>query len=338
MPKQRTSRAVSPRIDDVARLAGVSAQTVSNVVNERGGYSDDTRRRVLNAMTRTGYRPNRAAQQLRTRRSRQIGFPLGRGDDEPDQFVLTFLKALAGAAQPSSHRIVVFACDRDDTATLQHWVDTGELDAFAFCAVSPGDPRTRLLTDLRVPFSVMGRTAADEPQTWVDTDGRAAMTTIVDYLVGKGHSSFAYLGHRSPAHWTIERRQGVSVALAGHGLRLAPQARLVGSLRSLGRRIDELLTSRSSPTALIADSDSLALLAMGRARALGMRVGTDVAVTGFQSGLYLGAADPPLTAIRIPVEAAAGHVVGRLVREVESGPTGLPGLILPTSLTVGRSA
>jgi len=64
------------RIVDVAREAGVSAQTVSNVVNDRVGFSEETRQRVLTAVRRTGYRPNRAARNLRTRRSGQLGLHL----------------------------------------------------------------------------------------------------------------------------------------------------------------------------------------------------------------------------------------------------------------------
>jgi DNA-binding LacI/PurR family transcriptional regulator len=176
----------------------------------------------------------------------------------------------------------VFACDKDDTATLHHWVRTGELDAFAFCAVSPGDPRTRLL---------------------------------------------AYLGHRGDAHWTVERREGVKSALVTHGVRLPAKAKLIGSLETSGRRVDALLTAPKPPTAVITDSDSMALLAMSRARGLGLTIGTDVAVTGFQSGLFDGALDTPLTAIRIPVEDAARRVVERLVLELEAGPTSVPGVL-----------
>ena len=99
----------------MAKLAGVSRQTVSNVVNERGGFSDETRDKVLQVIAETGYKPNRAARQLRTNRSRHIGFPLHTGHVDPrNPFTLLFLKAVADAIKPLGHSLIVFACGDDD--------------------------------------------------------------------------------------------------------------------------------------------------------------------------------------------------------------------------------
>ena len=80
----RTDRG-AVNIIDVAHLAGVSRQTVSNVVNDRGGFSEETRSKVLRVIAETGYKPNRAARQLRTNRARHIGFPLHTGHVRPAQ-------------------------------------------------------------------------------------------------------------------------------------------------------------------------------------------------------------------------------------------------------------
>ena len=95
-------------IIDVAHLAGVSRQTVSNVVNERGGFSEETRSKVLRVIAETGYKPNRAARQLRTNRSRHIGFPLHTGHVDPrNPFTMLFLKAVADAMKPLGHSLIV---------------------------------------------------------------------------------------------------------------------------------------------------------------------------------------------------------------------------------------
>ena len=125
-------------IIDVAHLAGVSRQTVSNVVNERGGFSEETRSKVLRVIADTGYKPNRAARQLRTNRSRHIGFPLHTGHIDPrNPFTMLFLKAVADALKPLEHSLIAFACGDHDEDTFRAWARSGEIDGFVFDRVSP---------------------------------------------------------------------------------------------------------------------------------------------------------------------------------------------------------
>ena len=113
---------VAPSIIDVARLAGVSRQTVSNAVNDRGGFSETTRSKVLQVIAETRYEPNRAARQLRTNRSRHIGFPLHTGHIDPrNPFTMLFLKAVADAVKPLGHSLIVFACGDENVDTFRSW-------------------------------------------------------------------------------------------------------------------------------------------------------------------------------------------------------------------------
>lgn len=327
------------RIVDVARVAGVSPQTVSNVVNERGGFAEPTRRKVLSAIALTGYKPNRAARQLRTQRTRHIGFPLqGRHPDPRNGFTLSFLKQVTAAARLSGHRIMVLTCEDGDSETFESWARDGEVDGFIFCYVTPGDYRTRILTALDVPFWVLGRTHPSEPQTWVDIDNRGAMASLVDYLVATGHSRIGYVGEAGTAHWTTERLEGARERLRAHGLDLVSEAVVRGSVEAVGAHLDELFASRHRPTALLTDSDAMAVQSVWRARAQGLRVGSDVAVTGFGAGLLEWLVDPPLTRVRIPMARIAEEVVSGLLRTVEGTPGPDRGVLVPTELVVARNA
>lgn len=316
----------------------MSSQTVSNVINDRGGFTPVTRARVEAAIADTGYLPNRAARQLRTRRSRQIGFPLDlRHPGERNEFTLAFLEAVANAARPSHHRIVVFACERGDADTLEHWLSTDDLDGFVFCGVSPGDVRTGVLAAHGVPFVVMGRTSPDEPQTWVDVDDRGGMGAIVDHLVERGHRTFGYVGHDAEHHWSVERLEGVRTALDRHGLRLADDATIIGEFEDVSSGIESMLAAPGRPSAVITDSDLTAIFTTGHARALGLEVGVELAVTGFDGGPLDELLQSRLTAVRIPIQTVADLVVERLVRELEHGPTGEPGTFVAPDLRLGTS-
>ncbi len=224
-------------IIDVAKLAGVSRQTVSNVVNERGGFSDETRDKVLRVIAETGYKPNRAARQLRTNRSRHIGFPLHTGHVDPrNPFTLLFLKAVADAIKPLGHSLIVFACGDDDRETFRSWARSGEIDGFVFDRVVPGDYRTRVLAELGVPFSVMGRTGEAEAQSWVDTDSRSGMMSLVDYLVGRGRRRFAFVDNGGSEPWVVDRVAAAAERVAEHGLALPESMVVRGDYDVLARR------------------------------------------------------------------------------------------------------
>jgi DNA-binding LacI/PurR family transcriptional regulator len=326
-------------IIDVARLAGVSRQTVSNVVNERGGFSNETRDKVLQVIAETGYKPNRAARQLRTNRSRHIGFPLHTGHVDPrNPFTLLFLKAVADAIKPLGHSLIVFACGDDDRETFRSWARSGEIDGFVFDRVVPGDYRTRVLAELGVPFSVMGRTGEGEAQSWVDTDSRSGMMSLVDYLVGRGRRRFAFVDNGGAEPWVADRVNAAAERVAEHGLELPPWAVLrEGDYAVLGDQLDKLLMRDDRPDAIIAGSDVLALLAASRIREAGLRVGVDVGVTGFDGGMQGWLVDETLTTVRIPASRVAELLVSRLMAMLDGAPPPELGLVLPTELVIGTS-
>lgn len=327
------------RIVDVARVAGVSPQTVSNVVNGRGGYTDETRLRVLAAVQQTGYRPNRAARQLRTRRAKQIAFCLeGSNLEAQNPFTISLLRAVVETARLSGHRILVFTWDPDHPEEFESWVRAGDADGYLYANATPGDPRAAILAAADQPFVVMGRTLPSEPQSWVDIDNRSSIASMVDYLVAKGHRRFGYVGDDGTKHWSVERREGARDRLADHGLLLPDESVLIGDYDTISDRLDEMLPSPRRPSAILTSSDTLAALVGMRARSHGLQIGRDIAVTGFDGGLLDWVLDPPLTTLRIPVDRVADLMVTRLLREIDEGPTEEPGIILETELVVGGSA
>jgi DNA-binding LacI/PurR family transcriptional regulator len=88
----------------------------------------------------------------------------------------------------------------------------------------------------------------------------------------------------------------------------------------------------------VTGSDVLAAVAVNAAQSLGLAVGRDVAVTGFDGGFVQQLTEPVLTSVRIPVEVIAAELIDRCLRELDEGPTGEPGLVVPTELALGGSA
>ncbi|MCW6003302.1 LacI family transcriptional regulator [Micromonospora sp. CPCC 205371] len=330
-----------PSIIDVARLAGVSRQTVSNVLNGRKAYfSDDTHARVTAAMEALSYRPSRAAQSMRSRRTMQIGYHMfGEQLEAVNGFTLTFLQALIKAAAHEGYHIVVFTHHEDDPLQVfRDLVARRGVDAFIVSESQVDDPRARLLAGSGVPFASFGRLAPDLPQQWVDVDNVAGIMELVDYLVAAGHREYAYVGAGGGEYWKRERLEGVKLGLAKHGLRLPADAVVHGSDSEIRDKVRDLLSRDRLPTVIVTSSDAVAAVVVNVCNSAGLRVGVDIAVTGFDGGAIGLLTEPPLTSVRIPVEKIAAELIARCQAELRAGPTGGPGVLVPTEIVRGGSA
>ncbi|MFE2757837.1 LacI family DNA-binding transcriptional regulator [Actinosynnema sp. NPDC059335] len=328
-------------IVDVAAAAGVSRQTVSNVLNGRDEYySTATYEKVTSAMRALGYQPNRAAQTLRSRRTNQLGYHIfGEQLDRAQGFTLHFLQSLVKAASDVDHQVLVFTHRRDDPlGVFKDLVARHAVDAIILSESTVEDERARFLADSRIPFACFGRLAPDLPQRWVDVDNAAGMREIVDLLVTEGHRRFAYLGADGDQYWKLDRLDGVVRRLAHHGIRLPKTSVFRGPDSGVRRRARQLLTGKNPPSAIVTGSDAVAAVVVNVAHSLGLRVGDDVAITGFDGGAVGLVTEPTLTGARIPVERISHELVARCLRQVEHGHDDEPGLLLPTDLVRGGSA
>jgi DNA-binding LacI/PurR family transcriptional regulator len=327
-------------INDVARLARVSRQTVSNVLNNRTGYSEDTRARVLRAIEELDYQPHRAARSLRSRRTMQLGYHMpGEQLAAENAFVLGFIQALVRGAADRGYHVLVFTERDDELEVFRELVAIRAVDGFILSGSRIDDPRARYLHEAGVPFAMFGRTAPGLPQTWVDIDSVAAVSSAVDYLVDRGHEAFAYLGYGFDNYWDVERLEGFRKGLADHGIRVAE--RNVVEVRTLGAlhgQVLRLLGRKRRPTAIVSGSDMLAAVAVNAVGSLGLRVGKDVAVTGVDGGFVQQITEPVLTSVRVPVDRIAAELISCCLREIDEGPTGTHGILIPTEIVPGGSA
>lgn len=326
-------------IVDVAAAAGVSRQTVSNVLNGRAEYySDVTYERVTAAMRSLGYRPNRAAQTLRSRRTMQLGYHIfGEQLDRAQGFTLHFLQSLVKAAADVDHQVLVFTHRRDDQlGVFRDLVARQAVDAVVLSESSVDDERARFLAGSGIPFACFGRLVPDLPQRWVDVDNVAGMHAVVDMLVAHGHRRFAYLGSDGDQYWKTERLAGFTDRLADHGIRLPETSVYRGPDQGVRQRARRLLTGENPPHAIVTSSDAVGAVVVNVVHSLGLEPGADVAITGFDGGGL--PVEPTLTSARIPVERISRELVARCLRQIEHGRDDEPGLLLPVELVRGGSA
>ena len=308
-----------PTLMTVARAAGVSRQTVSNVLNAPGRVQPLTRDRVQAVIDDLGYRPSLAARQLRTRRSRTLGLRMEPERDGINGTVLDrFLHAVVDGAQESGYRVLLYVADDDEAETRAHagLLDTAQVDAFVLTSTHHGDPRTAWLAQRGVAFSVFGRPWGEPAPVhpWVDVDGAAGTRAATEHLLAAGHRRIAFVGWPSGSGVGDDRRAGWRQALVAAGLDPTegelPEQRCPDGVDAGERAARALLSRPDAPTALVCASDSLALGAMPVARA------ARCAVVGFDDTPVAAAVG--LSSVRQPLAAAARAALRHVLDELET--------------------
>ena len=323
----------------MARVAAVSRQTVSNVLNGSGRVGDAARARVLDAVATLGYQPHHGARSMRSRRTMQFAYVLPRVQLFPGNYIMQqFLQSLAAASAQNGYSMVIVVPDGDPRDDIRRLIASRSVDAFLLSELQPDDPRVELLAEAGMPFACFGRTGPALPQHWVDIDNRAAVAGAVEHVLARGFERIAFLGYRSANHWDLERAAGFQARLGEHGIS-ASQELLVDDT-SARRKIRSLLTASRPdlrPDAIVTGSDRLAGVVYSVAAELRLRIGQDLAVTGFDGSAAAAMVHPRLTSVAIPVDDIARRVVARALKQLDHGPDHDPGEVMPARLRLGES-
>ncbi|MEU9040953.1 MULTISPECIES: LacI family DNA-binding transcriptional regulator [unclassified Kitasatospora] len=199
-------------IEEVARAAGVSRQTVSNALNAPHRVRPATLDRVTAAIRELGYQPDQSARSLRSGARRTLGY-LAPVDDplDPNPLMAGFLEALVDAAGAEGQRVLLFRAAPpagNPAAAIDELVAARQVDGLVLADVLADDARIAHVARLGVPFVSFGRTGPGEPQHWVDIANDAAMAAVVRHLAALGHRRIGYLGAAEDLPWMAARRAG----------------------------------------------------------------------------------------------------------------------------------
>lgn len=252
----------APTVDDVALAAGVSRQTVSNVLNAPDIVKPATRERVTRAIAELGYRPHAAARRLRMQRSSTIGIHLDPYAGGISGVVLDrFIHALTERASDRGMRMLVYAArsPEEELARLADLTEAGEVDAVVITGTFHGDPRTGWLSERQIPFVSFGRPwGADDVDApahlWVDVDGAAGTRAATVHAMRTAGPRVAFLGWPSGSGTGDDRERGWREALGSGGLRL-----VVTESVALARDATAAALREHELDAIVCVSDSLAV-------------------------------------------------------------------------------
>jgi len=331
----RTARRREPTIADVARLAGVSAQTVSRTATGAEVVSPETRERVLQAMEQLGYSPNRAARALRNGRYGTIGL-LAHDFHRTGEALTT--DAVLHAARAEDYTVTLLTVPTADTgdwvpaaARLQHQSIDGLIIIRA-----EGGSADRIALPPRFPVAVSDSRAAGL-YPCVVADEALSMRTAVEHLLQLGHRVVHHIAGPADSEPARLRTLGWRGALDDLGI--VPPKPIVGDWTvESGYVAGQILAADLGVTAVVCANDEMAIGLIAALHETGRSVPTDVSVVGFDDIALSRYTAPALTTVRQDFQRM-GSELFRLVLDQVRGrsPQETPHVIVPTELIVRGS-
>ncbi|NUP41895.1 MAG: LacI family DNA-binding transcriptional regulator [Streptomyces sp.] len=339
-PKARRRRnfaGARPVMDDVARLAGVSKQTVSRVLNDHPSVRPETREAVTQAMRSLGYRPSRSARSLASGRTRMLGVI---SFDAARYGPASVLTAINTAAQEAGYLVSSIALDTADQDTVVRAVDRLSAEgADGVIAIAPQRQVGRALADARLdtPLVVLENDVAGGVSA-VTADSRTGARKATEHLLGLGHRTVWHIA--GPAGWTSADQRLASWRETLEAVGADVPEPLFGDWSAdSGHDLGRLLARRPDVTAVFASNDQMALGALHALHEAGRSVPDEVSVVGYDDIPEAAHLLPPLTTVRTDFAEIGTRSLRLLLNRVEGGTEPVPvEPLVPVELVVRRSS
>jgi len=306
---------VATTIKDIARRAGVSAATVSKVLNRKDEFiSEKTRQKILSLVNELNYTPNSIARSLIKRSSRVIGIIV---PDILNAYFTELVRACDEAARERGYATILCNSDSDpekETAHLTFLASHG-VDGIILAA-SDLIPDAKILARLKIPVVSMDREIPDLDclAARIDTDYEKGAFLSTSHLIRGGHKRIAFISGSPTASNTKIRRAGYERAHREAGLKIDPSLIECGAFNHrFGLMATRTLLDRTRFSAISCMSDMLAMGAMTALRERGLRVPDDCAVLGFDNIYIAPLLVRPLSTIERRISEAGSLAIGALI-------------------------
>jgi DNA-binding LacI/PurR family transcriptional regulator len=305
-------------IKEVARRAGVSIGTVSNVLNRPELVATTTRQRVLDAINELGYVRNDSARQLRAGHSRQIALVVL---DVTNPFFTDVVRGAEAAAE--DHGVMVVVCNSGEDAHREHrHLELLEEQRVRGVLITPVDesPNSRLeqLIQRGTPVVLVDRGSGRHSRCSVAVDDVLGGRLAGEHLVEQGHRHIAFVGGPMSIAQVHDRHAGFAEAIGEQAdVSVVPTPNLtVASGRAAATQI-ATSDPEDRPTAVFCANDLLALGVLQEMTQRGLRVPQDVAIVGYDDIEFAAAAAVPLSSVRQPREQLGRTAAALLLEEIE---------------------
>jgi len=335
-------------IRDVAQRAGVSVQTVSNVLHEKAFVKPETQLRVRQVIEELNYHPSRVAQGMRRQSSQTIGFFVS--DPSPrslaDPFHGEVMAGISDAARSYGYSLLIDRPEIDDELPAQNFLNpflTRRVDAAVITLTGVTGRHAAIVDELvraEVPFAILEQDAAGQNAYSVQGANYEGAHLATMTLLEQGHQRVAFLDSAQMWPAVDQRYRGYEAAMRERGFArqmqtlTSPNWTVEGGAVAMTRLLD---SGKPRPTAVLAGNDVLAIGAMHAIRAKGLRIPGDVAVIGFDDFEFAHYVDPPLSTVRLPAYDMGRRAAEVLIDHLQGKAADERRIVLSTELILRQS-
>jgi len=322
------------RIEDVAKLAGVSITTVSRVINKVPTVTEDNRKKVDEAVRKLKFRPDVTAQRLAKGVNYTIGLVIPRY--EGIFFSFFAMEIIRG---------VGIACEGLKLDLLLHIsngrtpVNLGNMGGVIFADILGNEKDLTIALEDNIPCIVINNAADTIPVNYIAVDNLGGAKKAVEYLVNIGHRRIATITGDPITQAGVQRLEGYKSILEKSGIPIREEYIIKGDYSRRSARIatERFLKLKEQPTAIFAASDDMALESLEVILEKGLRVPEDISVLGFDDNPSCLYGPVTLTTVKQPLFQMAQEAVKELHKIISGKTKTLVKKILPAELVIRES-
>ena len=307
-------------IKDVSKDAAVSIKTVSRVINNEENVAKATKAKVLLSVKKLGFKPNKSAQSLRSKKSYMLALLY----DNPNKSYLADVQSgIFNACKNTGYNLVIQECDHKSNELkndIVQFVEDFKIDGLIITPpLSDMAEFLKNLDNYQIEYSVIAPSTLNTESLYVSSNDYEAAFTITSQIIKHGHKDIGFIkGH--PKHSASHLRfNGYLDAMKSHGIEKNDQWIKQGNF-SFKSGFDagvEIFHSEKIPTAIFASNDSMAAGIMKSAQMKGMKVPNDLSLAGFDDSPIAHQIWPALTTVKQPVEKMAAHAAKILIAKFD---------------------
>lgn len=336
---------MSVTIRDVAQLAGVSASTVSRVLNCKGAISEETKKRIYDAMEELKYVPNDFARSFANGSPRTVALVIDVTD--PGAYSNNFFNNTVFGIETAAHRRDYSLMITNGSRTsgglsgVERLILGKKVDGVVFPISLVSREFIRRVEELSFPCVILGRAEDVGAETsWLDINNTQAGVIAVRHLVSKGYRRIGYLGGPESDLFSCDRLSGCCRELDACGLSVDSSFILhskAGNIDEVIAQVTGLLTTENRPDAMACGSDMLALGAQRAAQRLGLRVPEDFGVLSFDDTAVTALAEPGITSIIVDTFELGVQAAEILIDQIENPEASIRQTMLSTKIAARAS-
>ncbi|MBO7748592.1 LacI family DNA-binding transcriptional regulator [Paenibacillus sp. MWE-103] len=332
-------------IDDVAKASGVSKGTVSSVFSKKRPISKEVTERVLAAAKSLHYKPNYWARSLASRSTNILGLNIRGESFQFGQFHLSLLNGVLRVCYERGYRLLVNTLSPAYLSQVEH-IASDPVDGEILLDPIDGDERIADRFESGLPVVIVGRPPGfyEGRVSYVDNDNVGMAAQVTRYLLELGHRDILFLNAPSGSTVSADRGAGYAAAFWQAGLEPKPGRMLHKPLQGLSSHAFgyesafAALSASPDVTAVIADTDTMALGVYKAAERLGLRIPEQLSVFAFSDDSVLSPEfSPPLTGVRLHADRLGAEATRLLLEQIGAAEKSAKRVLVPTELVIRGS-